>query len=82
MRSLAALLDGRQPQRPKTLTLWHRNNGAAKTKEACMKTATRSADVASSAYVVTILALVGVFAVVSAILIAWPALAYIGSKLF
>jgi len=47
-----------------------------------MKTATRSADVASSAYVVTILALVGVFAVVSAILIAWPALAYIGSKLF
>ena len=47
-----------------------------------MKTATRTVDVASSAYVVTILALVGVFAVISAILIAWPALAYIGAKLF
>jgi len=59
-----------------------RNNGAAKTKEVFMKTETRTADVASSAYVVTILALVGVFAVISAILIAWPALAYIGAKLF
>jgi len=47
-----------------------------------MKPETRTVDVASSAYVVTILALVGVFAVISAILIAWPALAYIAAKLF
>jgi len=69
-------------RRPITLALRYRNFGAAKTKETFMNPEARTANVASSAYVVTILALVGVFAVISAILIAWPALAYIGSKLF
>lgn len=78
-----ARLQGRSnPQRPNTLALRYRLSDTAKTKEAFMKTAIRTADVASSAYVVTILALVGVFAVISSILIAWPALAYIAAKLF
>lgn len=47
-----------------------------------MKTATRFVDVASGAYVVTVLSVLGVFALVSSVLIAWPALAYIGAKLF
>jgi hypothetical protein len=34
------------------------------------------------AYIVTIIALLGIFAFISAVLIAWPALAYLGSKLF
>jgi len=47
-----------------------------------MKTTSRLANLTTDVYVVTLLALVGLFAVMSAILIAWPALAYIGSKLF
>lgn len=47
-----------------------------------MKTTSRLANLATDTYVIALLAVVGVFAVVSAILIAWPALAYIGSKLF
>jgi hypothetical protein len=47
-----------------------------------MKSTIRLANLATDAYVVTLLALVGVFAVMTAILIAWPALAYIGAKLF
>ena len=47
-----------------------------------MKSTIRLANLTTDAYVVTLLALVGVFAVMSAILIAWPALAYIGAKLF
>lgn len=39
-------------------------------------------DVAKSSYLVIVIALLGVFAFISAVLIAWPALAYIGSKLF
>jgi hypothetical protein len=31
---------------------------------------------------VVVIALLGVFAFISAVLIAWPALAYIGAKLF
>jgi len=38
-------------------------------------------DVAKSSYLVAILALLGVFAFISATLIAWPALAYLGAKL-
>jgi len=39
-------------------------------------------DVAKSSYLVLVMALLGVFAFISAVLIAWPALAYIGAKLF
>jgi hypothetical protein len=39
-------------------------------------------DVAKSSYLVVILGLLGVFAFISAVLIAWPALAYLASKLF
>ena len=35
-----------------------------------------------SSYVVLIIAMLGVFAFLSAVLIAWPALSYIGAKLF
>ena len=47
-----------------------------------MKSTIRLANLATDAYVVAVLALVGVFAIMSAILIAWPALAYIAAKLF
>jgi len=49
-----------------------------------MKTQSQSKmiDVAKSSYLVVILALLGVFAFISAVLIAWPALAYLASKLF
>jgi hypothetical protein len=49
-----------------------------------MKTQSQSKmiDVAKSSYLVVILALLGLFAFISAVLIAWPALAYLGSKLF
>jgi len=47
-----------------------------------MKTQTNFMDTVKSSYLVLILAALGVFAFISAILIAWPALAYIGAKLF
>jgi hypothetical protein len=49
-----------------------------------MKTQSHSKmmDVAKSSYLVVVIALLGVFAFISAVLIAWPALAYIGAKLF
>ena len=49
-----------------------------------MKTQSQSKliEVAKSSYLVIIMALLGVFALISAVLIAWPALAYIGAKLF
>lgn len=47
-----------------------------------MKTATTMGEVASSSYLIVILSVVGIFMVATAILVAWPALAYIGSKLF
>lgn len=47
-----------------------------------MKTQSKMIDVVKSSYLVLILALLGVFAFISAVLIAWPALAYIGAKLF
>ena len=49
-----------------------------------MKTQSNSKmiDVAKSGYLVIVIALLGVFAFISAVLIAWPALAYIGAKLF
>ena len=47
-----------------------------------MTTESRTMNLAASSYVIAVLAVTGVFAVISAVLIAWPALAYIGSKLF
>ena len=47
-----------------------------------MKTQTNFMDTVKSSYLVLILAALGVFAFISAVLIAWPALAYIGAKLF
>ena len=47
-----------------------------------MKTAANIINVAKTSYTVAVMAVLGVFAFVSAVLIAWPALAYLGSKLF
>jgi len=47
-----------------------------------MKTQSRLMDVVKSNYLVLILALLGRFAFISAVLIAWPAVAYIAAKLF
>jgi hypothetical protein len=46
-----------------------------------MKTANSFLETAKSGYVITLLVTLGVFASISAVLIAWPALAYLGSKL-
>ena len=35
----------------------------------------------STAYVLTVLSVTGVFAAISAVLLAWPALAYLGAKM-
>ena len=35
-----------------------------------------------ASYTVAVMAVLGVFAFISAVLIAWPALAYLGAKLF
>ena len=56
--------------------------GGAQQREVHMHTEARVANVASSTYLVAVLAVVGVFAAMTAVLIAWPALAYIGAKLF
>ena len=47
-----------------------------------MKTQSRFMGNVKSSYLVLAIALLGIFAFISAVLIAWPALAYIGSKLF
>ena len=47
-----------------------------------MKTQSRFMDNVKSSYMVMIIAVLGVFAFISAVLIAWPALAYISAKLF
>ncbi len=47
-----------------------------------MKAESRFSETLSTTYVLGLLGAVGVFAVISAILIAWPALAYLGSKFF
>jgi hypothetical protein len=47
-----------------------------------MKTQATMMDTVKSSYLALVLSILGVFAVVSAVLIAWPALAYIGAKLF
>ena len=47
-----------------------------------MKTQSNFMDTVKSSYMVLIIAMLGIFAFISAVLIAWPALAYIGAKLF
>jgi len=47
-----------------------------------MKTQSNFMDNVKSSYLVVVIAMLGIFAFISAVLIAWPALAYIGSKLF
>ena len=47
-----------------------------------MRTESKTMNVVKSSYLVLIIAILGVFAFISAVLIAWPALAYIGAKLF
>ena len=49
---------------------------------AVMKTQTRFVDYVKTNYMVVVIAVLGVFAFLSAVLIAWPAVAYIASKLF
>jgi hypothetical protein len=46
-----------------------------------MKTAANIVNSVKASYTVAMMSVLGVFAFVSAILIAWPALAYLGSKL-
>jgi len=47
-----------------------------------MRNQTTMMDTVKSSYLALTLTILGVFAVVSAVLIAWPALAYLGAKLF
>ncbi len=47
-----------------------------------MKTQSSFMENVKSSYLVLVIAMLGIFAFISAVLIAWPALAYIGSKLF
>jgi len=51
-------------------------------QEVVMKTQSSFMDSVKSSYLVLVIAALGVFAFISAVLIAWPALAYIGAKLF
>lgn len=46
-----------------------------------MSAATMIIHSVKASYTIAVMAVLGVFAFVSAILIAWPALAYLGSKL-
>jgi len=46
-----------------------------------MKTQNSLMDTAKSSYLVLVIAALGIFAFISAVLIAWPALAYLGAKL-
>ncbi len=47
-----------------------------------MKTAANIVNNVKASYTVAIMSVLGIFAFVSAILIAWPALAYLGAKMF
>jgi hypothetical protein len=46
-----------------------------------MSAAAMIVDTVKASYTVAVMAVLGVFALVSATLIAWPALAYLGAKL-
>ncbi len=47
-----------------------------------MKTAATILSTVKASYTIAIMVLLGVFAFISAVLIAWPALAYLGAKMF
>ena len=47
-----------------------------------MKAQSRLMDVVKTNYMVLVIALLGIFAFLSAILVAWPAVAYLAAKLF
>jgi hypothetical protein len=47
-----------------------------------MKTAASLVNSVKASYTLAIMGVLGVFAFVSAVLIAWPALAYLGAKMF
>ncbi len=47
-----------------------------------MKSAANLVNTVKASYTVAIMGVLGLFAFISAVLIAWPALAYIGAKLF
>jgi hypothetical protein len=47
-----------------------------------MKSAANILNTVKASYTVAVMGVLGVFAFVSAVLIAWPALSYIASKLF
>ena len=46
-----------------------------------MSAATMIINSVKASYTIAVMAVLGVFAFVSAVLVAWPALAYLGSKL-
>ena len=47
-----------------------------------MKTQRRFMDVVKANYMVLVIALLGIFAFLTAVLVAWPAIAYLASKMF
>ncbi|MGW8188081.1 MAG: hypothetical protein ACWGNK_12470 [Desulfobacterales bacterium] len=47
-----------------------------------MQSAANIVNAVKASYTITIMGVLGVFAFVSAVLIAWPALAYLGAKMF
>ena len=47
-----------------------------------MSAATMILNSVKASYTVAVMAVLGVFAFISAVLIAWPALAYLGAKMF
>jgi len=47
-----------------------------------MKTQSRFMDVVKANYMVLVIALLGIFAFLTAVLVAWPAIAYLASKMF
>jgi hypothetical protein len=51
-------------------------------KVVVMKTQYRFMDFVKTNYMVVVIALLGVFAFLTAVLVAWPALAYLAAKLF
>jgi hypothetical protein len=51
-------------------------------QEDTMKTQATMMETVKTSYLVLVLSILGVFAFISAVLIAWPALSYIGAKLF
>ena len=47
-----------------------------------MKTSANLVNTVKASYTISVMSILGVFAFVSAALIAWPALAYLGAKMF